>query len=1427
MALRKVGVIFTAEGHAQYMADLKQVNQEMRTMSTQSKLAVAQLGNNASITDTYGAKMKSMGAQIDVSSQRTKILTTLQKTLGDEQKRLPKLIEDTNKKYKESNTVTKDLKKSYESLAKAKGTDADETIEAEKAYKSSLKQTNALKKEMKELEVVYAQNSKQLQTMPNDIAKSELATQRVINMKEKEREAYIQAGGVYADAAKHYDEIGDNLISVGGNFSQAGSYMTSKFTVPIVAGYTAATKMASDFHSELGKLAPLLAGGGNITAEHQAQVAQLSQSSREWAINYGEDTSKINAGMADLIRNGYNTSQVMGMLPNILDASLASGEDFNAVMTTSAQVLSQFQLKGKNTNETLENTQRVVDSLTYVANATSSGFYDLGQGMSMVGPVANSLNMSVEETAAILGLLSDNGIEASQGGTALRGALTRLLKPSKQNAEAMEELGINVEAFQAGTLKFPEILDLIATNTANWTDEQRAAAIATAFGTEAQTAMNALVSAGSGELITLTNEAKNASGATKEIADAMKELPEFQFKQGLAQLKDVGIEVGTKLLPMALDAVDVFGGWLDSFNNLSEGTQDLIIKAGLATAAIGPLLSVIGNIFTVSGKGYKGFSELVRIIGGSKTRGALTDTVSHLGKLPTATTAAGAGVSTFGKIVGAIFTPAGLGITALALAGGALLVYAGHVANTQAAARELSETEAYWGGVDLDPEEAGHLTTLAEAYDTAKMALEADIDVSKSEVFAEAIENIVEAAKQIADIRISELEERLNTLGALVSPDIQSAIQDEIDRVQGHERQIQSHTERVYEMQETAREGSVKNQEAYRIEMGRLNELIANDALAILASSNSDYKAMQDVLTQDMSEWNDERLYNSKDSADRITRELKKAYDTQNENLQKTLDEQIITQAQFDQQTMINQENLNREVENIQSARMKADWELTKRHLDETYDLESLHEDARKQLLEQSMAERAEILGIGLDEYKRLVEMEMNDTISLLEGQVDLLGKVMDDGTFEAAERWNQFVADVHMANDDASKSFYQLMKEAGATAEGWNELEFSLLHADLDSNTKAVIGEALMQNSDWNELSFETKVALVEAKGESATREIIQMLGGDWEALQPEVKKIMAQYEGAEAVEEALYQLGFWQQLEPREKSVVLQAQLNNDELSESIELAGLWDDAEFVSKLATIDTNAPEATELIKNLLIEYGVLSETDDVELNTNTNAEETTALIGETRNAHEKLAGQGTAEANTSTNAENTTTKLQTTGTVLSGLNGRSALVTVNLSDNATLRLQGVSGLLTGLNGRVATTYVDTVSRGRAAFAEGGHVTPFATGGHVMPKFASGGHIVPNNFQGLVGEAGPEIFTVSNRGVSITPLSSREKIRGIDGVLEDHVKKNGGYGSGNQHSYNITINNPVVKDKMDVKALARQVDKEIGKIVANRRRGRAE
>ena len=125
-----------------------------------------------------------------------------------------------------------------------------------------------------------------------------------------------------------------------------------------------------------------------------------------------------------------------------------------------------------------------------------------------------------------------------------------------------------------------------------------------------------------------------------------------------------------------------------------------------------------------------------------------------------------------------------------------------------------------------------------------------------------------------------------------------------------------------------------------------------------------------------------------------------------------------------------------------------------------------------------------------------------------------------------------------------------------------------------------------------------------------------------------------------------------------------------------------------------------------------------------------------------------------------------------------------------------------------------TTYVDKVYRTFGAHAKGGHIGLHATGGHI-PMFAGGAGNVPVGYTGIVGEAGPEIFQVTKRGVTITPLSTGEKMRGIEDVVRQ-ATGNTGKGAGQSITINITIDQPTVRQESDLERLSDMVQGAITK-----------
>ncbi|MDS9114264.1 phage tail tape measure protein [Streptococcus pneumoniae] len=368
------------------------------------------------------------------------------------------------------------------------------------------------------------------------------------------------------------DALSEKFVKGGEKLRAMGDAM-KPVSAALLAGFTLSTKKAIDFESQMNTTKSLLADTIPTADELNSTTQKLGESSKNWAKQYGISTASINEGMQEIIKKGFDANQTIEAMPAILDAAKASGEDFNTVMNATTNILQQFGLS-------TQDTERVTNSLTFVANKTAAGFADMGAAMEYVGPVAKNVGMDLEETAATVGLLSNNGIAGEKAGTALRGALTRLLKPSKQNANAMAKLGFSAEEFRSGAIKLPDILNRIKKNTEGMTDAQKSALIATAFGTEAQTAMNILVDQGGDALRNLANETKGATTYTKDLANELSKSSKNGVERFKSSLEVLQINIGQKLLPLLTPVIEKVNQFIDWLSKAPPAVQSLAVGIG-------------------------------------------------------------------------------------------------------------------------------------------------------------------------------------------------------------------------------------------------------------------------------------------------------------------------------------------------------------------------------------------------------------------------------------------------------------------------------------------------------------------------------------------------------------------------------------------------------------------------------------------------------------------------------------------------------------------------------------------------------------------------------------------------------------------------------------------------------------------------------
>ena len=330
----------------------------------------------------------------------------------------------------------------------------------------------------------------------------------------------------------------------------------------------AAIKAGSDFESQMSRVQAISGATGSEFNKLKEQAIQL-----------GADTafssSQAAEGMENLAAAGFTTSEIMDAMPGLLDLAAASGEDLASSSDIAASTLRGFGLEAADA-------AHVADVLAANANKTNSSVADTGEAMKYVAPLARAAGLSMEETAAAIGIMANAGIQGAQAGTTLRGAISRLSKPTKQMSECMADLGISFYDSEGNMKSLAEQTRMMEEATAGMTDEQRNNVLVTLYGQEALSGMLALMNEGDGALQELTHAYETCDGSAKAAAETMQDNLAGALDQLGGSAETLGIvfyeSVSESLKETAKSATDSINNITEAFRN--GGLDDAIEAAG-------------------------------------------------------------------------------------------------------------------------------------------------------------------------------------------------------------------------------------------------------------------------------------------------------------------------------------------------------------------------------------------------------------------------------------------------------------------------------------------------------------------------------------------------------------------------------------------------------------------------------------------------------------------------------------------------------------------------------------------------------------------------------------------------------------------------------------------------------------------------------
>lgn len=399
-----------------------------------------------------------------------------------------------------------------------------------------------------------------------------------------------------------------------------------------------------------------------VTDATDVQMQQLSDTAKELGASTAWSALDVTQAEELLGQAGFTVQETITALPGLLSLASAGSLDLAAATDIASGTLRSFGLSASES-------AHVADVLALSASATNSDVTDLGETMKYVAPVSASLGISLEDTAAAAGLLSNQNIKGSQAGTVLRQTMARLASPTDEAAKAMEKYGISAFDAQGNMKPLNEVVDNLNSSLGDLTSQKRADIISTVFGTESMSGVLALMNQGGQSLSDLSNNLKEANGAADKMAETKLDNLAGQWEELSGAVDTMKINLGERLAPYAKE----FVAWLISkmpeienkimsmVDYLSNNTEK-IKSVALSIVGIGAAFSGLSAVGSISNT-FSSISGLVKLLKGAKVAKETTEIATGLSN-----------IGLIGKMLPVLLSPAGIAITGLVVATGAAII---------------------------------------------------------------------------------------------------------------------------------------------------------------------------------------------------------------------------------------------------------------------------------------------------------------------------------------------------------------------------------------------------------------------------------------------------------------------------------------------------------------------------------------------------------------------------------------------------------------------------------------------------------------------------------------------------------------------------------------------------------------------------------
>jgi len=374
------------------------------------------------------------------------------------------------------------------------------------------------------------------------------------------------------------DELSSVLERASGSvekFNKAGKQMKSAGKKMMGAGIALGSSLAGavvpamQMEKSLANLSSVstLPMDGSITDLKEGMLS-AKKVAIEWSSSHTQSAREVADSMYDLASAGLTIPEVNSVVTQTMalsSATMADATVSSAMMAKALKTFGDTQLAGLPIQE---KANAIMDTFAAVVKGAKTTLPDLGGALKAVMGTASNAGLTIQETAATVGLLQTRGLQAEQAGTALSAVLRQLPKAAKN-------LGITIEDASGRLLPMNKIIAQLTTRYAEGgLSVSEMAEIQKVFGDEAARGIQLLIGQ-EGALKDLT-AAANKSGAAMEMVALQEDSFSAQAKIAWNNVKNAALVMGDAMLPALRSAAEWLGKAAKGLKAFSDNHPTLV-----------------------------------------------------------------------------------------------------------------------------------------------------------------------------------------------------------------------------------------------------------------------------------------------------------------------------------------------------------------------------------------------------------------------------------------------------------------------------------------------------------------------------------------------------------------------------------------------------------------------------------------------------------------------------------------------------------------------------------------------------------------------------------------------------------------------------------------------------------------------------------